>query len=638
MSFLLSNKELKKWKKARHKLLQDGLEICDHSSNCIVIANGGLGNGITVHQMLELLENFGDITSLISCCAKSYAIAAFSGGDSAMKCYTSLQGHKLLKSAEKNSSVLFIYYLSHLPKHLSNYTDKSSWVFEDSKEFPKGLLKFENFITAEEEQQLTDNIEKDLTTLSADHIQEDLKRRTVVHYGYKFRYGSNDVDCLNPLDDKLPQFSQPVIEKLLHTGYFTEKPDQLTINKYMPGDGIPPHIDNPTAFAEPLATLSLGSATVMEMKSTDGTKVSILLKPRTLIIFTSDSRYLWTHSIQARKTDLIYNDSMNTPYLLKRSTRLSMTFRKVLTETTNSASVPVCKQLPSDSSDVCVLPSDSKEANDFEIQRVHNVYDNIAQHFSCTREKPWPKVVEFLNSLDHGAVVLDVGCGSGRYLNANTNIVTVGCDYCASLVEICSKKHNYLFVCDGLNLPVRSNCFDACICIAVIHHYSTFERQVYAIKELLRIIRYGGLCLIYVWAIEQKLNDNTSSYLKQNSQFDKSSKQTMGTSEPGIEKVDFQEQIVNLEQSDAGKLVIHKNRTEFKQQNVLVPWKTKSNVSKALQKKFGDISVESGATYYRFYHVFKENELEKICNNLPDCTVVRSYYDNGNWSVIIKKC
>jgi hypothetical protein len=30
------------------------------------------------------------------------------------------------------------------------------------------------------------------------------------------------------------------------------------------------------------------------------------------------------------------------------------------------------------------------------------------------RYKPWPKVVEFLESLDEGAWVADVGCGNGK--------------------------------------------------------------------------------------------------------------------------------------------------------------------------------------------------------------------------------
>lgn len=61
-----------------------------------------------------------------------------------------------------------------------------------------------------------------------------------------------------------------------------------------------------------------------------------------------------------------------------------------------------------------------------------------------------------------------------------------------------------VFCCDGLVLPVNSNQVDACICIAVIHHYSTIERRSKAIAELLRVTKPGGKVLISVWALEQE--------------------------------------------------------------------------------------------------------------------------------------
>ena len=44
---------------------------------------------------------------------------------------------------------------------------------------------------------------------------------------------------------------------------------------------------------------------------------------------------------------------------------------------------------------------------------MHGVYNTISSHFSHTRYKPWPKVVEFLESLEDGSWVADVGCGNG---------------------------------------------------------------------------------------------------------------------------------------------------------------------------------------------------------------------------------
>ena len=57
-----------------------------------------------------------------------------------------------------------------------------------------------------------------------------------------------------------------------------------------------------------------------------------------------------------------------------------------------------------------------------EKQHVYEVYEKIAPHFSNTRYKPWPKIAEFLNSLEPGSVVADVGCGNGKYLGVNKNL------------------------------------------------------------------------------------------------------------------------------------------------------------------------------------------------------------------------
>ncbi|XP_047406285.1 probable tRNA methyltransferase 9B isoform X3 [Sciurus carolinensis] len=59
-------------------------------------------------------------------------------------------------------------------------------------------------------------------------------------------------------------------------------------------------------------------------------------------------------------------------------------------------------------------------------------------------------------------------------------------------------------VCDNLNLPFRDQGFDAIISIGVIHHFSTKQRRIRAIKEMARVLVPGGQMMIYVWAMEQK--------------------------------------------------------------------------------------------------------------------------------------
>ncbi|XP_058084798.1 tRNA (carboxymethyluridine(34)-5-O)-methyltransferase isoform X2 [Magnolia sinica] len=141
---------------------------------------------------------------------------------------------------------------------------------------------------------------------------------------------------------------------------------------------------------------------------------------------------------------------------------------------------------------------------DIERKYVHRVYDAIAPHFSSTRFAKWPKVASFLNSLVPGSVILDAGCGNGKYLGLNPYCFYIGCDISTPLINICAERGHEVIVADAVNLPYRTGFGDAAISIAVLHHLSTESRRRKAIEELIRVVRPGGLVLITVWAVEQE--------------------------------------------------------------------------------------------------------------------------------------
>ncbi|KAM3616923.1 uncharacterized protein V6R79_026087 [Siganus canaliculatus] len=143
-------------------------------------------------------------------------------------------------------------------------------------------------------------------------------------------------------------------------------------------------------------------------------------------------------------------------------------------------------------------------ANRLERDHVHSVYDKIAPYFNDSRYKAWPKVRQFLLDLQPGSIVADVGCGNGKYLHINQEVFKLGCDVCRPLVDFAWSQGHEVQLCDGLRLPYRDGCFDAILSIAVIHHLSTKERRIRAIKEMARTLRVGGRIMIYVWAMEQK--------------------------------------------------------------------------------------------------------------------------------------
>ena len=64
-----------------------------------------------------------------------------------------------------------------------------------------------------------------------------MKHREVKHYGYEFRYDINDVDADDPLTESIPSSCDKILNDALKSGHVKHYPDQLTVNKYLPGQG-----------------------------------------------------------------------------------------------------------------------------------------------------------------------------------------------------------------------------------------------------------------------------------------------------------------------------------------------------------------------------------------------------------------
>lgn len=233
-----------------------------------------------------------------------------------------------------------------------------------------------------------------------------------------------------------------------------------------------------------------------------------------------------------------------------------------------------------------VLPKDIEPENQ-EQDYVHEVYNEIAAHFSSTRFKPWPVVQQFLLSQPDYSIGLDVGCGNGKYLGVNDKLFIIGTDRSEGLIECAhglSKKYN-VGIADGLNLPHEDNKFDFAISVAVIHHFSTEERRIEAITHILSKLKKSGKALIYCWALEQE----------------------------------------------------HSRRgyKEGDDQDVLVPWVLQDK-SKKNKDSDGNI-IDKSVTKYRYYHLYKKGELMDNAKRAGDCTVVDNGYERDNWWIVIQK-
>ncbi|KAF4464703.1 tRNA (uracil-5-)-methyltransferase TRM9 [Fusarium albosuccineum] len=238
-------------------------------------------------------------------------------------------------------------------------------------------------------------------------------------------------------------------------------------------------------------------------------------------------------------------------------------------------------------------PSAAAEAPEtYEATHVHAVYEAIAPHFSATRHKPWPRVASFLLDQPPGSIGLDVGCGNGKYLRVNPAVHMLGSDRSPALVNLARTELRRpredgsvddprvsdvdVAVADGFALPYRQDAADFAICIAVVHHMSTRARRQAAIAALLACVTpEAGRVLVYVWALEQA-----------------SSRRGWDT---GCD------------------------------QDRLVSW--------VMRKPKGE---EPGGTYQRYYHLYREGELEEDVVAAGG-KVVESGYEKDNWWVVCSR-
>lgn len=217
----------------------------------------------------------------------------------------------------------------------------------------------------------------------------------------------------------------------------------------------------------------------------------------------------------------------------------------------------------------------------YEEQHVHEVYEQIASHFSSTRYQAWPIVKSYMQSQVPGSIGIDVGCGNGKYLAVNRDVFIVGSDRSSNLVKIATQHQPHAaVVADTLALPHQPGRFDFAICIAVIHHLSTPERRQEAIKSVLECLKDGGTALIYVWALEQKSS--------------------------------------------------RRGWDEGHEQDVMVPWVMKTGKKNPNE----DGSIEK--TYQRYYHLYRSGELEQDIAAIGG-EAIESGYEKDNWWSICRR-
>ena len=435
--------------------------------------------------------------------------------------------------------------------------------------------------------------------------------------------------------------------------------NQLTVNEYRPGQGIGSHIDTSSAFGDGLISISLNSGTVMEFRRQGSDERKLVhLPPRSLCLMSGPARYEWEHIIVSRMTDTV--DGKVVP----RSLRVSLTLRTGITKPDEESKVEPLKLVESSDYPLCWVRDNTTNTNgkDENVQKddavmdiatpaterehVHAVYDAIATQWHHTRGKRgvlWPGATQFLKELRQGSMVADIGCGDGKYfpaILANGSYV-VGTDMSRPLLQaavdagklslqsgndaapesrrVGSAKEMFngrpaVAVADCMHLPLRTNSFDAAICIAVMHHLSTLARRIRCLEELARVVKVGGLINIQAWAIEQEEGSKrkfaaTDVFVPFNAQ-----PKYLDTSkfDGEQERADVTDEAKNANKGVAQIYSEAYEGAEYDERKGLV-------------------------VFQRYCHMYREGELEELVDEVDNLEVVTSGFESGNFFLLLSK-
>ena len=286
-----------------------------------------------------------------------------------------------------------------------------------------------------------------------------------------------------------------------------------------------------------------------------------------------------------------------------------------------------------------------------------------------------------------GAIGVDVGCGNGKYLALRPDLWLLGWDRSAALVGLAGERvvaaragADDVVVADALDGPFRGARADFALSIAVVHHLSTRERRQNAVAAVLQCLRPaptgaagGGQALIYVWALEQRTSRRgwdkggeqdllvpwvVTAQQKSNGDGPKQQKQT--TMQKKEKKKKQQQQQLGQEPKSKQDAQTSQDNKDTDRPQELEQELEPANAEDTAQSELSEVKEtslgkdphdmsqlaelvgndsraveprDSRETYHRYYHLYKEGELEEDIIAAGGF-VVESGYERDNWWVI----
>lgn len=189
---------------------------------------------------------------------------------------------------------------------------KTSPASFDAMQIP-GVQYCQDYISPENEEQL-------LAAVDAQVWQQTIDHRVQI-YGFGYRHRTREAFRIGAL----PEWALGLASQLLADGFVIERPNQLVVNDYQPGQGIFDHIDQ-DVFGNVVVSISLGARCVMCFTQADReTSREVLLEPRSALVLTGEARWQWKHGIPGRLIDRWG------AHEIVRGRRVSLTFRAIPT-------------------------------------------------------------------------------------------------------------------------------------------------------------------------------------------------------------------------------------------------------------------------------------------------------------------
>jgi alkylated DNA repair protein alkB family protein 8 len=209
------------------------IKFMEHPSPFLFVGNGGLECGVDHEILHDIFSEHGVVKKIVMKLHRPYAFVEMSDVMSEDQ-FKQVDGKRLTSSLMSPPPAIHLAYISHLPEPEACTDVNPTLCSMQMITLPKGLQLIPDFVNKEEEDRLLSLFAIENDDLVSGKL---LKHRRVTHYGYEFIYGSNDIDLKKPLQKKIPSTCDFLIKRMIVEGLLKQRPDQLTVNEYEPGQG-----------------------------------------------------------------------------------------------------------------------------------------------------------------------------------------------------------------------------------------------------------------------------------------------------------------------------------------------------------------------------------------------------------------